>query len=451
MGIETKMETISQYLPNFSNIFSLSWIVFFDYYGWVVFLIGFFYVLWKMYFSEIKHQFIHNIEWEFLHIKVPKENRVSTLAVESVFAQMHALQSNPTTVQKYTEGASQPWYSLEIVSLGGKINFILRIPKKIRHVVEAAFYAQYPNIEISEINDYMENFEYDPEKTTDVDIWGTEVLLTEDFTLPIKTYKDFEHPTSEEKIIDPLGPLFETLALIQPYEFMGVQMLLLPVADDEWKSASDKKVKDLIGEEMPHETTFTGTLLKPLDAFAKLSYREMVLGGGGHGHGADEKVQKNNWMSMTDTEKERVGLVERKAGKAGYKTKIRWLYVAPKDKFDATKKSMLPGAYRHFSTPQSNKLKPDVKKTWTGVEHKISPDLEKPYIDYLVNKRKRRIFHGYKDRDTHLGNPMFVLNTEEIATLYHFPITTETTGVPSAVERVESKRSQAPANLPIAD
>jgi hypothetical protein len=232
---------------------------------------------------------------------------------------------------------------------------------------------------------------------------------------------------------------------------MGIQLILQPVADDEWKPMADKKVKELTGEEMPHDVTFSGFLLKPFEAFASMNIKSAVLGGGHGGHGHEEKTNKNNWMSMTDTEKERVGLVERKAGKPGYKIKIRWLYVAPKDKFDATRKSMLPGAYRHFSTPQSNKLKPDVKKTWTGVEYKISPGLEKPYMDMVVNKRKKFIFKGYKERDIHLGRTMFVMNTEEIATLYHFPITNETTQMPSSVEHVESKRSQAPANLPVAE
>ena len=38
-----------------------------------------------------------------------------------------------------------------------------------------------------------------------------------------------------------------------------------------------------------------------------------------------------------------------------------------------------------------------------------------------------------------------ILNTEEMATLYHFPITTKTTLAPSAIEKTESKKSQAPA------
>jgi hypothetical protein len=79
----------------------------------------------------------------------------------------------------------------------------------------------------------------------------------------------------------------------------------------------------------------------------------------------------------------------------------------------------------------------------------LSKSLEKPYLEWLLNYKKRNVFKGYKDRDTHIGLPMFILNIEELATLYHFPITTKTSTVPSNIERTESKKSQPPVNLPI--
>lgn len=447
------MDILKETLPNFGEILKITWLIIFKFYGWVLFVWVIIYIMWKKYYGEIQHQYIHSQEWEFLQLRVPKENKASTLAVESIFAQMHSLHTGTTFVQKYVEGKGQLWYSLELVSLGGKIAYIIRIPKKMRQVVEASFYAQYPEIEIVEVNDYMENFNYNPEKDKHLEIWGTEVLLSDDWALPIRTYRDFEHPTAEDKIIDPLSPTFEVLSLVKPHEFLGIQIIISPVGDGDWKPHSENKVKELIGEEIPHEPSFTGTLLKPVEAFSHMSYKSLVLGGGhGHGgHGHEEGAPKNNWMQMTETEKERVSLIEKKASKPAYKTKIRWLYVAPKESFDKTKQSLLPGAYRHFSNMQSNKLKPDTKKTWTSAEYMISQSLEKPYLQKVINTKKRNIFKGYKDRDIHIGRPMFVMNIEEIATLYHFPITTETSPIPAAIDRVESKKSQAPSNLPIAE
>jgi hypothetical protein len=413
--------------------------------GWVVVILVFLKILYTMYRGEIEHQFIHSQEWVFLNIRVPRENLTSTLAVESIFSQLHALHSGLTFAQIYVEGKTQLWYSLEIVSFGGKISFIIRAPKKMRDLVEAAVYAQYPSAEITPVSDYMENITFDPE-TSDFDLWGTEWKLVADDVIPIKTYRDFEHPSAEEKIIDPLNPVFEALSKIQPHEFYGIQIIIQPLADPDWKPKGEDKIKELIGEEKPHETGFSDLLLAPFNAVATFSFKDAILGGG-HGHDDGGNKPKNNWQFMTEAQKERVSLIERKIGKPGYKTKIRHLYIAPKERFDGTKKSLVIGAIRPLGSIMTNQFKPDTKFTWTGMEYKISPTLEKPYIDYVVKERKKLIFKGYKERDIHLGMPMFILNTEELATLYHFPISE--TGIAAPVEKIDAKKAAPPVNLPV--
>lgn len=440
--------SFAELFPNIGELLRVVWLLF-THGGWAFLACLVIFILFQMYMGEINHQWAHSQEWIFLNIKVPKENLTSTLAVEAVFSQMHALHSGITFAGKYVEGKDQLWYSLEIVSLGGKISFIIRTPKKMRDLVEASFYAQYPEAEISEVADYMENIHYDPEHS-DFNMWGTEWKLLEDPLIPIKTYKDFEHMAAEEKIIDPLAPHFEALAKMQPWEFYGVQIIIQPLADGDWKPQGENKVKALTGEDVPHETSFSDFLMAPINAVAHFSYKDTLLGGGGHGGHGDENKPKNNWQFMTEAAKERVGLVERKIGKPGYKTKIRHLYIAPKDKFDGAKKSVVIGSYRPLGSAMTNQFKPDTKKTWTSVEYNISPELEKPYIEYEEKRRKALMFRGYKDRDIHLGNPMFIMNTEEIATLYHFPITIKP-AAGSGVERVESKKSQAPINLPVVE
>ncbi len=439
------MYMFNNVFPNFSEIFRIL-VVFFIDGGWLLAVAATLRILYLMYKAEIGHQFIHEQEWVFLNIKVPKENLTSTLAVESIFGQLHALHSSLTFAQKYVEGRVQLWYSLEIVSMGGKISFIVRAPLKSRDLVEAAIYAQYPDAEISVISDYMENIKYDPE-TSEFDIWGTEWKLNDEDVIPLKTYKDFEHPSAEEKIIDPLAAHFEALAKMEPHEFYGVQIMIQPLGDDEWKPKGENVVKELTGEEVEHEHHWRDIFLAPLNWFANFSYKEAIFGG--HGHGDDENKPKNYWQFMTDAQKERVNAIERKIGKPGYKTRIRHLYIAPKEQFDKNKKAVVIGSYRPLGSAMTNRLKPETKRTFTSVEYKISPTLEQPFITYELNRRKRNIFKGYKNRDIHIGMPMFVLNIEELATLYHFPISTHP--VMTAVDKTETKKAQAPVNLPVAE
>jgi hypothetical protein len=437
--------TFSSVFPNFGTIFGI-FVTIFIHGGWLLFVWVMIYILYKLYYFEIYHQWEHSLEWTYLQIKVPKENLTSTLAVESVFGQMHALHSSLTFANKYVEGKDQQWYSLELVSLGGKISFIVRTPKKARDLVEASFYAQYPDAEITEIADYMENLNYDPE-TSDINIWGAEYKLLDDDVIPIKTYKDFEHPSAEEKIIDPLASQFEALGKMSPYEFYGIQILIQPLGDAEWKPRGEIKVKKLIGEEVPHEAKFSDLFLAPFNWAAKFSFKDTLLAGG-HGE-AVQKNQKNDWMSLTEAAKDRVNLIEKKIGKPGYKTKIRHLYIAPKDKFDGSKKGIVIGSYRPLGSVMTNQFKPDTKVTWTSIEYNISPSLEGPFIEHEEKRRKRLLFRAYKERHIHIGMPAFILNIEELATLYHFPISTK--AISSTIEKTESKKSQAPVNLPVGE
>lgn len=443
-------------LPNFTDIFKIAYLFVVVYYGWVIFIMGLIYMLWRLYRTELIIQYIKKQKWVNLQIRVPRENRISTVAVDNIFSQLHALHVAKTFFEKYVEGQIvQLWYSLELVSLGGKVSFIIRTPVNMKHNVEAAFYSQYPTAEITEVADYLENVKYNPYQPSDLDLFGTEWRFSEDQVIPMKTYKDFEHPSADEKILDPLSHVFEGLAKIEAHEFFGIQIIIMPLADEEWKGRSEKKIKELTGEEMPHQRTLMGVLLSPFGILGGKTAIQAFRGGDSHSHGAhsneEQNKPRNNWLSMTEAEKMRVTLIENKANKPGYWTKIRFLYMAPKEKFDKSKVFALVGAYRPFTAPMYNKIKPDVHKTWTHAEAKFSPTLEQPFLDRQLKYKKYWMFKGYKVRDFDVGSPMFIMNTEELATLYHFPLTTETTMVHPSIEQTMSKTSQPPANLPIAE
>ncbi len=412
--------------------------------GFVVFVIAAVIILYELYLYEIQTQFVASQEWVFLNIISPKENLVSTLAVEQIYTQLTAIFSGITFAQRYVEGVVQLWYSFELVSMGGKISYILRVPKAFRDLVEAAFYAQYPNAEISEVNDYLENIDYNPE-TSDFDLWGTEVYLTDDQAFPLKTYRDFEHATAEEKIIDPLDGLLEGLGKMDPHEFYGIQMLLVPIADWDWKPEGEAKAKELLGEKPVKKLEAKDLILGPLDAFAEFSFKGLL----GIGKKVGEE-KKREFQAFTDIEKERVNLVQRKISKPGYLTKIRHMYIAPKDNMTGRKKAITLGLgfIRSFNMGSGNKFRPHIE-TNTKIDYRISPSLEEPYINWQVNKRKVNLFKGFKNRSPGIGGPKFVLNVEELATLYHLPLSVGSTVAP--VEKTESKKSQPPINLPIGE
>ena len=408
------MEILASILESLNEMFSWAWYLF-THGGWAFFVILTLYILYEYYLHEIQAHYFGTIKWTLLNIKVDKNNIQSTLAVEQVFAQMHAIHTNFTFPEKYLEGKFNLWISLEIVSIGGKISYFVYTPVRYVNLIEAAFYARYPNAEITEVTDYMANLKhYDPNASWD--LWGTEFKLLKDFSYPIRSYRDFEHPSAEEKIIDPNAGLIEAMAKIEPHELMAVQFCMTPIGDVDW---------------IPHAETFAKELKQK---FIK----------GSKGHDDDEDAGGNAILS--GGERKILESIEFKASKPGWATKIRALYIAPKDRMDSTKRAGLIGNFRQLGNANTNGLKPDVSGTWTNYNYKFFKELEQPYVDFQVRKKKKKMLEGYAGRSMLVGQVPMIFNTEELATLFHFPLSPVAA---APVENVSVKRGSPPPDLPV--
>lgn len=374
--------------------------------GWVLFALLIIVMLYKLYLNEIQTQYKETLEWVFLELKPPADNPTSFYSAEQVFVQMHALYSSYSFQEKYLEGRVTWWVSLEIVSLGGKISYIIRAPKKHRQLIEASFYANFPNLVITEVEDYLKNFEYDPDDES-YDLFAFECALSDDESIPIRTYKEFQSlkgPELSEVVVDPLTPLLETYTKITSRDIFALQIIIQPVKEyfERWKKHADAKVFELQGEKDFH--------------------------------------------TLDDVTKDRISAIRAKIGKQGFLTKVRSMYIAPAETFTSEFKALIFSPFKTFSSLNFNGLKPAF---WPRKEYRISPTLEGPYINYFIRKRKVDNYRAFKSRSTWIGEPLYIMNTEELATLYHFPVTAPTTQIVPALETTTTKQKQPPADLPI--
>ena len=119
------------------------------------------------------------IQWIVLEIKPPREIERSPKIMEQVFAGFWGIFGTVATkYEKYIKGKLQDYLSAEIVGIDGEIHFFLRIPAKYRNLVEAQIYAQYPQAEIKEVDDYIKNIPADiPNKNWD--LWGSRLKLAQ--------------------------------------------------------------------------------------------------------------------------------------------------------------------------------------------------------------------------------------------------------------------------------
>lgn len=427
----------------------ISWLLI-DLYGWVIFAWVLIWIGYQTFVEKQSEKYVSTIKWVFLEVQVDELNEKSAIAMEQIFAAMHATMQSFSLGEKWT-GRTPLWFSAEIVSIGGRVSYIFKVPERYRNLLESAVFAQYPKAEIREIQDYVANLprSYDMEKS-EFDLWGTQLNKRTDNTLPIRTYRfidqTFQH--SEQKtMIDPMSNIIEALSNIMPHELEVVQIVMQPVNDDWKKKAEDtvSKLKGIPIKAKPPGWFDTIFIQGPGQIFDLL-----IEGLGLKGEASDKKEDKPQPLitTMSDFEKGMVGSVVAGLSKLSFKTKVRVLYLAPKDKMSkAMRIPEILGAFRAFENPRLNGFKPDSAKITTDASFKLFQKLEQPWLDYKILDRKNKFLRAFKDRSIWAGSGNSILNTEELATIFHFP--TVPNARVSQIERVHTVKSAPPIDLPI--
>lgn len=412
-------------------------------YWWVIVPVALFFIFKALWLNYVRSKYVDSTEWTLLEVKIPKEVLKTPRAMEQIFAGLHGTESSPNFVKKWFKGKVPNWFSLEIIGKGGQVHFLIRTLEKFRNLVEAQIYAQYPDAEITEAEDYITIL---PSKipSKDYDLWGTELILTKKDAYPIRTYPYFfEEAGQEEERIDPLASLSEILSSLTPDEHIWTQILISPIGE-EWKEEGEKSVEKLIGRKV--EPTKKGLVLEEAHGWLEATKETLheFFFGPPKTEGAFKKPEAKSLESLmlhlSPGQRDVVSAIEKNISKLGFKTVIRFVYWAKSDIFSKANKAGVLGAFKQFNTLNLNGFKPNGK---------ISPS-----IDYLFKKRREfyrkvKILNNYKKRHFPLRRFTkrgFVLNTEELATIYHVP--GKIVEAP-AMPRIEAKKGGPPTGLPI--
>ncbi len=411
--------------------------------GWLIFV---FLIIWGItqilnYRSEIIKE--KNTKYVLLALDVPRDNPHGPEVTERLFAHLATAGSARGFVQD-SSIFNRPRFSFEIISKEGNIQFLVRTPLEYRNLVEAAFYGEYPNIEIYEVEDYTKDAP-DRFPHPEYNLWGTEIVLYNKEAYPIRTYPSFEHSLSGE-FKDPISNLLEVLNKIREGEQIWIQ-ILITFGGLTWKKRGEELVNKLIGAK-PKEKTggglsdFLSSLIpKIFGALSNFIYEiffgETITGGETK---AIEKEEPPSLISfLSPGEKEVVAAIQRKISKIGFRTKIRIIYLAKKDVYDVHR--AIPGilgALNQFNTLDMNGFKPDdhVKTMPSGFC--LTPNRQ-------IIKKQNEILKAYKERSFRRGTNGYILNIEELATIYHFPVVTVEAPL---VKKTGSKKGEPPFALP---
>jgi len=406
--------------------------------GWILLLIVLIWGAYKILLINRESKNVASHEYILLAVDVPKDSEQTPKAVENIFAVLAGAHSSPTRREQYWFGTVQPWFSLEIASIEGYIQYFIRTPAKFRDLVESAIYAQYPEAEITEVEDYTYLVPVKRFPDPEWDMWGCDFVQVKDQAYPIRTYPEFEHGLTQE-FKDPLSSILENLGLLGPGEHFWIQLMIVPIGQKTWKEQGDKVVKKLIGTPEKKKETATDKLVgapfKALEAVGS----EVFGGEAAAPAKPDKREEPSKILYMSPGEINAVKAIENKLTKIGYLSKLRAMYVAKKEVMKKTRAAHpFIGAIKQFNTVNLNSLKPELSKTGTSGGIIL-------FKQKRLNHRKNVLMQSYRDRDPSVPMSPYVFNTEELASLWHFP-TIEIKA--PLVKKTEAKKSEPPMTLP---
>ena len=356
-----------------------------------------------------------------LEIKLPQEIFKSPEAMELVLNQLFQKAGADNHIQTYWDGKHAPLYSLELVSRGGDVRFYMNVPKKkFKNLAETQLYAQYPGIEVHELDvDYTSEIVWNPDK---YNCMAFHYGLTKADAYPIKTYVEYglQNMPKEEEKIDPITTALETLGSIGPNEHMWIQILI-----DANKKATFKEGS--LTESDDWKTDAKKEINKIIDGAVKRA-------------GAETKG--NIMQLLTETEKDTIKAIERSLGKNAFNTRIRGIYLATKDAFNGDNIGKMNASWASYTDLNRNSIginwRTDFDWNWWQ-DPKGKRALA--YKKQEIGEYKKR---GYTSHSH--GDKAKVMTVEELATIFHFPGKVATT---PTLGRIPSKRAEPPSNLPI--
>jgi len=375
------------------------------------------YYTWK---NFKKAEFVAEIEHVVLSIKIPKNNEKGPIAAEMMFAALHGIlqpvsqSKHGTTVQEHI--------SMELVASINSIEFFVWTPKHLKDFVEGQVYAQYPTAEIAMVPDYSLSTDIDADSVPDAAV-GTEITLTKDEIYPIKSFQNFD--------VDPLAGITGMLSkLDHGSERVWIQVLTKPVADD-WRDKglghiASKKGGKGVADTLPQKLvgylekglggifSLLTTILSPLNDEQKKKKAEKEK--------KEKEKKEKEGPKLSHSEETDLTAIEEKANKLGYKIIIRVVYLSKTSEKATERIQAVLGAFKQFNTTNLNGF------IGTGLYSG----------DEFLNAYRARLFN----------NPGYVLNIEELASLYHLPhVSVET---PNIVW-TSSKKGEPPSNLAVID
>ncbi len=363
-----------------------------------------------------KTELTRNLDKAIFLVSVPRKkakednNQTQTNAAQKMQEEIALTESFFTSIGGlHAERSFKAFFSgrrdhiaFEIVARDGEIYFYIATPKHLKEYIEQQIHAQYPDAKIEQVNDY--NI-FAP----DHEIKAASLIFTRSYIFPIKTYKKAE--------VDLMNALTNILSKLEKEDGAAIQFIVRS-AKKKWHKKGRK-----VASRMQQGKKLEDALREVNSNFIfKFFYEIGALLKSANPKDANEPKNKQNEIhQLSPMENEIIKGLEEKTSKAGMDVNIR-VVISSKDGVKA--EMYLANIINAFAQYH-------IYEYGNGLKQKR-----------VVNKDKFVESFIYRAFDE---KKVLVLNTEEIASLYHFPLpSTETPNI----FWLRSKGAAAPVNMP---
>lgn len=286
--------------------------------------------------------------------------------------------------------------AFEIVGVKGFVNFYAAVPVSLVDVIKQAIVSAYPASQLEEV---PEHNIFSPVGRISSTLGG-ELTLKEDFAYPIATYQDIKR--------DPMNSVLNALSSLDKEDGIGIQILIRP-AEDHWRkhanSLADKKRK---GED--HKKGGGQAFWWMKQIFIALVKPPEDKSGD---HGSKDRSSHEEAL---------LNAIDDKTKHPGYETAIRIVSSSNIAQRSQSILSNIVASFSLYDAPGKN-----------GFKYTPAQDIESFATAYIM-----RFFPT--------GRKKNILNSVELATLFHFP---QQDDIPtSQLARQESKQVDGPRNVP---
>ncbi len=292
----------------------------------------------------------------------------------------------------------QRHFAFEIVGVHGFVHYYAAVPMALVDVVKQAVISAYPAARLEEVPEHN-IFSPAGKLTSTV---GGELVLKNSFAYPIATFQDLKR--------DAMQSLLNALSTLEKEDGAAIQILLRP-ADPNWR----KEASSLAGTKRKGKENKSG--MEAVVAFLKQVFMALAKPPESGKDGEKEKPKE-----LSGLEQSVLDSIDDKTRHPGYEVLIRVVASSNLSGRSQAILSNIVATFSLFDAPGKN-----------GFKFAPAKDMESFVTSYIL-----RFFPQKATKN--------ILNSVELATLFHFP---DQRAIPtSQLSRQSSKQVDAPRNMP---